>query len=461
MLDTTVMFYIAAEIAVFLLLIGIFLLFHIKKLRALIAKLEAKIRSLRKELKKSRKAAKQALDELAEKSKIKPKALIDYIDEEIDNTRDYHEGLNPDQDIVLDISPEAPVERQAASLRHAFLIAEKEAKYAGSDDESNWAVLQAKLQQIIDFYRGANPPEEKVEEIEEPVVQAQVDNTEEVKALKARIENLEGFKTLFFDMEGQWESAKVQAEEYYQKLMELGRGMGAGDDFTDLLHDYSKTFDDLGLVITGQEVDESRSAQAETAVQVSVVKGAAGGAAENQEEINRLRSMAVDQHKVIEELKKKLLGADSVEAKDEVIGQLTKELEQLQRFVKEAETCTELIEGELNRAIEENEDLRKKLGTLGDADVPKEEVERLETMVNDFTDESRGMLATIASIEEENQELKQTIESGELGIETVEGGSADAGELKEKLADVQQELLNLQTQHIELEERYLELKMKG
>ena len=83
------------------------------------------------------------------------KSFLDYIDEEIDATYVHHQSLNPDRDIVLDIAPESPIERQATALRHAFFIAEKEARYAGEEDHSSWDVLVTKYQHIIQFYESA------------------------------------------------------------------------------------------------------------------------------------------------------------------------------------------------------------------------------------------------------------------------------------------------------------------
>ena len=169
--------------------------------------------------------------------------------------------------------------------------------------------------------------------------------------------------------------------------------------------------------------------------------------------------MAVDQHKIIVELKRQLLDSKSEESREEVISQLADQLEQQQRFLKEAETCTQLLEDELSRTIEENEQLRSDLESSGDG----EDMEKLESMVSDLTSESRDMLSTIAALEAENSQLKNALEEGESSSSDAQSSNpndVDLDALKEKLNEAQQELLELQAQHIELEERYLELKMK-
>lgn len=463
MTDSPIFLYSLAEIALLLLVISIFLIFNIRKSRATIQELENTISKMRKAISKAKKEAKKAIKALAEKNKIKPKEFIDYLDEEIEGTRDFHQTLNPDRDIVLDIAPDASLERQATSLRHALLIAEKEARYAGDDDSSNWDVLQSKFQQIIQFYISVAPqggPED------EPVIELEIaeevapDNTEEIAGYKQRIENLERFKKLFFEMEDKWSTAKKDADDYYQQLLAMGANIGAGDDFDSLLNKYAGAFDDVGNLIAAAVGDSNKAVSNDN--DRAEVAGAAQDKGKlvfaNREEMQRLRNMAVDQHKLIEELKKKLTLSDSVEDKEKVLIEMSSQVERQQRFLKEAEACTQLIEDELNRALEENQELRKNIESGGGGE-SSEEYARMEAMVQDFTNESREMLGTIATLEEENVSLRKELDSGGEGA----GGSAaapDTDVLQGKLDEMQQEFLNLQTQHIELEERYLELKMR-
>lgn len=442
--ESSLLFYITAELAVLLLIVCIFLMMHLGKMKKLIAKLEDKIVSLRKSIGKSRNETKKALKQLAEKETIPSLSFLDYLDTEIDSTRDHHQSLDPGRDIVLDIAPDAPIERQVSALRHAFLIAEKEARYAGDEDSSSWDVLQAKLQQIIQFYESANPPTAEQEPADDTAL------TEEITNYKSRIQNLERFKKLFFDMESKWEHSKAQADDYHQQLIAMGKSLGGGEKFDGLLEKYANAYNDIGDLIQSEGSDE---AGAEINLEYS---GAGKTIIANQEEILRLKNMAVDQHKVITELKKKLLSSSSPEDQQRIVTDLSDQLGQQQRFMQEAETCIQLVENELTRAIDENESLRAQLKSAGSVDsaVTGEEVERIEAMVKDLTSESKDMLGTIAALEEENSDLKQQLESGGSGdTENVET-------LKSRLGEMQQELLSLQTQHIELEERYLELKMK-
>lgn len=448
--DSNMSLYMAIELAAVLLLVAIFLLVHVSKLKKLIAMLEEKIKNLRVSMGLAKKDAKEAQEALTEAQKIKPKTYMDFIDEHIEDTRDHHQTHNPDRDIVLDISMDAPIERQAAALRHALLIAEKEACYAGEEGYSDWGVLQSKLQQLIQFYEQSAEPD-VVDAIDDLDLSSAVDDDAhqaEIADYKKRIENLERFKKLFFDMEAKWKQAKKDSDSYHEQLVAMGSELGAGEEFEELMNKYASSYDEVGNLINNGAGDSKISVEidARTTGSNRTIIG-------NQEEMLRLRNMAVDQHKVITNLKKKLLAADSAEAQKEVVAELTEQLERQERFLKEAETCTQLLEDELNRAIDENQALREAAEQGG----ASEDLAHLEELVSDLTKGSQEMLKAIAALEDENNALQQQIVGG------LEGGqsSENVEKLQAKLVETQQELLNLQTQHIELEERYLELKMEG
>ena len=461
--ESDILIYIVAEVALLLLLVTGFLLYYVKGLRKLITQLEERVVSQRQNLRNSQQQNRELQQALAEKPVVEPRSFLDYIEDEITLTREHHQSLNPDRDIVLDISQESPLERQAASLRHAFLLAEKEALYAGDGGKTSWDVLDAKLGQIIAFYESEQPPAVSAGNDDEEIQPLDIEQSgaadsaleEEIANYKKRIENLEKFKKLFFEMEKKWEASNRQADEYHEQILAMGMQLGGGEHFQDLMESYSRSYADFGLVMN-DAAEAGRDDQVkviERRTEVTVEKSRSGPTViANQEEIDRLKNMAVDQHKVIIGLKKQLLEAKSAEAREKLIEELAAELEKQERFLKEAETCTELLENELSRTVAENETLRQQLeeGTVSDS--MQEDFERMKTMVADLTNESKEMLNTIAVLERENQQLKS-----QAGVST----EGDSQALQKKLRDLRQELLNLQTQHIELEERYLELKTRA
>src|SRR5579862_2405455 len=94
-----------AEIAVVLLLLCLILLLHVRGLRRLVAALEARVISVRETLRATRQDAKVVRQQLTEMEQSPALDYSEQIDAQIDATRNFHLSLDPDRDIVLDISP--------------------------------------------------------------------------------------------------------------------------------------------------------------------------------------------------------------------------------------------------------------------------------------------------------------------------------------------------------------------
>jgi hypothetical protein len=205
MFDSPIVLVVALEIAVVLLLLCLFLLLHLRGLRRLVAALEAKVVSVRDTLRAARQDTKMVRQQLAEHEASPGMDYSEYVDAQIDATRNHHLSLDPDRDIVLDIAPDTTLERQAVALRHAFLVAEKEAWLAGESEAVDWAVLQGKLGQIIQFYQqddgaaaAADSDELTLEAALDNAANEEVIKLQEALATQTRhMENLEKFKKLF------------------------------------------------------------------------------------------------------------------------------------------------------------------------------------------------------------------------------------------------------------------------
>lgn len=451
--ESKLFLFIAIEMMALLVIVCLVLLFRMRGLHRFIKALEDRIRALRDSLRSSRSEARQAQAGLAASARATPKGYQQHIEDQLAETRDYHQGLGSDQDIALDIAAGVPVERQVAALRYAYLVAEQEAAASGA---ASWDVLQARLAQLLDAAGdavGGGPP--AGDETDSSTLQDQdpapgEEGEPSLEHLQKRVRNLERFRQLYFDMERKWQEVRAQAEDYQSQLAAAARDLGADDAFHATLARYGETVNELGRVIkTGEGLSGGRGPESDERQRPSVGKLVIA----NQEEVQRLRNMAVDQHKVIVALKKRLAGASTVEAKDALIAELTQQLERQQRFIQEADTCTQLLEEELTRTIEDNHLLRQQLVEQGESAVTgdPEEIAQLEALVGDLTGESRTMLATIATLEAENRELRE--QSAPAPATAV-----DDSALEQALKSAQQKLLNLQAQHIELEERYLELK---
>jgi len=462
-MNSDMLLYATAELAVMLLCICAFLVFHVRSLKKLIKRLEAKVLELRETIGATKQNAKAKIQEI--KNNFQEKSYLEYIDEQIELTRDHHASQSPDRDIVLDLDTDIPEERQITALRHAFLVMEKEAQYASEDAaEKAWPVIRAKLQQIIHFYRTAfqgsgSGAAAVASEADEMLLQ-------ELQNYKQRVENLDKFKKLFFDMEKQWNAARKEAEQYRAQLLEMTQGLENAGAIEDVLNQYTDTYNNFqnyidsgsdladggtGEVVRQREVKKEEIVDQRKAPETKVI-------ITHQDEIVRLRKMMVEQHNIIAGLKEKLR-TDSTEDKLAAVEQLSRELDKQERMMRESETCIKLLEDELDQVRAHMQVLQDENNQLRGDEGPQQSEQEVQEMLASHVAESRDMMTSIAQLEKDNKQLRDQLAKG--GGSAGGGDSDDAAEaerLRTKLADVQQELLNLQTQHIELEERYIELK---
>lgn len=412
------------ELYVVLLGITIFLVFHARTLKGVVKKLQDRLKKAVDDLKKSKAAYQKAQDEL----NVDPaETQLRILDEQLDITRDYHATLDPDQDIALDLNTAVPLPRQVAAFRHALLIAEKEALYASGTTIPNWGVLENKLSQLIGYYQDPHNDDSTNNTDTDNAGLSQLQ--EELDNSKKRVSNLERFKTLFFDMEEQWNQAKAEAEDYYHQLMSMADSMENSDNFENLLERYNQVYNAVGETIVEATGD------AITTVKMDP---------KSQQELANLRNVATEQQRLIKELQKKLSNAETADDKALLINELNHQLERQQRFVKESETCITLLEGELTEATNVIRAMEAKLKQDGN----KEENQKLKALVRQFSTESKEMLQNLAQLEMEKEGLEK-----ELQQDSKHASSA-------KVESLQQELLQLQAQYADLEERYLDLKLQ-
>jgi chromosome segregation ATPase len=155
--------------------------------------------------------------------------------------------------------------------------------------------------------------------------------------------------------------------------------------------------------------------------------------------------VAEDQHSIIETLRQKLSKASTKEEKDAIINDLSHQLDQQTRYVQESETCIKLLEDELSNALDKINQLED---NLQKADSKLSHIPNMQCMIQQFTEESKDMLHTLASLEQENNTLLSKL------------NSSDSNSSSATVDKLQKELLSAQQEYAELEERYLELRMQ-
>ncbi|MFL0802135.1 MAG: hypothetical protein K6L81_00330 [Agarilytica sp.] len=416
----------AAEVAAVLLIFCIILLYQNRSLRNLIKKLQGRMTELVGDL-KTAKSSPPPPEAAADTPLALCKSFLDHVGDQIEITRDHHKSLSPDRDIVLDLAPDTDLPRRAAALRYAMLLAEKEALLSvieSEDEEINWSLIRGKYQQIFDFYEDYTP------EAEEVADHADIEAlNQELTNAKKRINNLEKFKALYFDLEEQWEESKNKAQEHYNDLSAMASEVENGDKFESALEGYHASYGNIDKMIQ-QGVGDP-----ETIIETVKVTDA-----ETAGELRHLRMVAADQHKIITELEEKLKGANSDEERNQIMEGLKGELDKQKRFIQESETCIQLMEDELNNAHKELDQLKGRLKALPS----------LKTQMQEMRKQKDEYELKVYALTSENRKLTKKLKEDKSSIPVDNG---DAAKLKKEVAD-------LETRYANLEEKYLDLKLK-
>jgi hypothetical protein len=385
------------------------LLFQNRKMHSLVEKLQARMHELVGELKKSR-------EESGNKPAGQDSNYMSHINQQIEQTKKHHISFRSGQDIMLDLDPEAPLPRRTAALRHAVLIAEKEA-HSQHTNKTNWDLLAARYQQLLDFNKtyDRNPAANAGE-----LAQLQA----ELAISQTRIANLEKFKSLYFDLEKNWQASKGKAGGYFDEMSNLINQGRPAEDIIPLLNHFNTVYSDFNEQIEAgvNSLSPPLNAQA-------------------QNEINRLRNVTVDQHRTIAELQEKLSRASNDEQRASIIKELQRELHKQARYIQESETCIMLMEDELHSSKKEIDQLSARAAQVGPIRLRLKELESADT----------AHQSIIQSLKQDNFRLNQKLKT--INETTPE-------ETNESRA-LRKELTHIKAKYAELEERFLDLKLKG
>ncbi len=344
-----------------------------------------------------------------------------FIDEQLAVTRDRFSLLAPHRDLTAIQPDDAPINQRIVVLRHAFLRAEELSTTAVQGSEGYWDIFQQALAPLL---RTAADT---------------INNSEELEIYKKRVENLEKFKSLFFDLEKRWDEAQANAQVHYNELYAMADNIADKDRYEYLLGQYNDSYNDLNQYIystkaalTGQPAENKT---------INIIRQDPRAA----EEIMKLRNVAADQYRIISNLQRKLEEAVTAEEKDQLITELEQQLQRQIRFVQESDTCVQLLEEELAKA---NEKILQQESSIEHEQLLEEENQRIKATLHSFTRESKDLLENIEELEKENDQLKN------VAHDTYSVGRQETSE------QFQGELMELRKQYAELEEKYLLLKLK-
>lgn len=355
-------------------------------------------------------------------SNSEAKPYKQFIYEQLELTQDRFNLLAPRSDIAGIQPSDVPLNQRIVALRYAFLRAEELGTTAVQGSEAYWDIFQQTLEPLLQT---------------ESLVTESVDS-DELETYKKRIENLEKFKKLFFDLEKRWNEAQANAQQYYNELSSMADGITDREHYEYLLGQYNDSYQNMNQyihstsnAITGQPTENKT---------INILRQDPRAA----EEIMKLRNVAADQYRVISNLQRKLEEAVTAEEKDLVIKELEQQLQRQIRFVQESDTCVQLLEEELSKA---NEKIAMQEDMIDNEHHLEEENLRIKETLHNFTRESKDLLENIEDLEKENDQLK----NASVDQATSKDGSSE---------QMHTELAELRKEYAELEAKYLELKFK-
>lgn len=414
----TLILVIAIEIYAALLIAAFFLVMYAFKQKKLIRRQQDKLRELIKTINTS-----------SAPTSAPAKTYKQQIYEQLEITQDRFALIAPRQEIANFPPTGQPTTQRIVALRYAFLRAEELGTTEVQGSEGYWNILREALEPLLQLA--------SIEQADTPTSE----NDEELEMYKKRVENLEKFKKLFFDLEKRWNEAQANAQGYYNELYAMADGVADREQYEFLLGQYSNSYNDINHYI--QTTNSALTGQPQENKTINIIRQDPRAA----EEIMKLRNVAADQYRIISNLQRQLETAESAEEKEQVIKDLEQQLQRQIRFVQESDTCVQLLEEELNKA---NEQLAEQVRLLDKDQLLEEENQRIKETLESFTQESKELLGNLEDLEKENDQLKSDLEQTS---ETAEHNPAS-------LQKIQDEFAELRKQYTELEEKYLELKFK-
>ena len=408
---------IAIEIYVALLIAAFFLVIYAFKQKKLIRRQQDKLRELISTINASSAPA-----------STPAKTYKQQIYEQLEITQDRFALIAPRQEIANFQPSDQPVNQRIVALRYAFLRAEELGTTEVQGSEGYWNIFRETLEPLLPTTI-------------EPTESYTSESNEELEMYKKRVENLEKFKKLFFDLEKRWNEAQANAQGYYNELYAMADSVADREQYELLLGQYSNSYNDISHYI--QSTNSALTGQPVENKTINIIRQDPRAA----EEIMKLRNVAADQYRIINNLQRQLETAESAEEKEQVIKELEQQLQRQIRFVQESDTCVQLLEEELNKA---HEQIAEQAKLLGKDHLLEEENQRIKETLQSFTQESKELLGNLEDLEKENDQLKSDLEQKS---ESTESNPAS-------IQKIQDEFAELRKQYTELEEKYLELKFK-
>jgi hypothetical protein len=366
---------IAIEIYVILLIGAIVLFIHTRKLKSLLRRQQEKLLMLLHERQQNQKTVIKTAHNLP----IKPaQNYKSYLNEAIGATSEQYSQISPNNEIGAKQAEDSSQFQRILALRYAFLRAEELGTTESIGSTKYWNIFQQALEPLL---TSSNTHDKELKE--------------ELATYKKHIGQLEKFKLLFFDMEKQWANAQANAENYYEQLTSMSNEFAEKQGFSEILQQYHSVYNDIYKTIV--ETTSSPQLIHNKSI-INITRQDPRAVAE----ILKLRNVAADQHRTINQLQKKLAEATTAIEKETVFQELQQQLQRQTRFVQESETCIQLLEDELSKAHEE---LSLQGAMLAEQSAINEENQKMKDTLHSLSLENKDLANNLSRLEKESVAL--------------------------------------------------------
>ncbi len=261
---------------------------------------------------------------------------ITYLNKQLQVTEDNFNQLHINKDINSALNDQI-VNIQAISLRFHVLQAEYLHLTTHNKETSFDSIIHTYETHIQLLLKNAG--EQQITTLKNEIGSLQ----DKLMQNKKTISHLESLKHHYSDLEEQLTSCQNEAQTHIGTLQGLEDELNP--DIKHSLEAYTKSYDEMAeLLNDGKQLHliTSNSADAE-------------------QEIESLRLFAANQHKMIEELQAKLRNQSKISHDEETMDHITNELSKHKQFMKESETCIQLMEDELANASREIRGLKAQI----------------------------------------------------------------------------------------------------
>ncbi len=350
--------------------------------------------------------------------------LIEHVREQYQSQ--YGNDISPaDGEDIDDDKPS--VEKFVLIAGFQTMIAELSALENSNDPETTWAKIQNELTPLFKNYLEpilARQQEASAEQDDDESLKAELENANQ------RINNLETFKQLYFDLQSKMSDSVVAIESLNQQILESAEGSDNIEEIRQLIEENKTHYLEMGQMIGMDKEQHHKSVADKMDYSDAIIN-------ERKDEIKRLKHKISQQFEDIWKLKNNLTDSDK-NVKPEA---LSAGIETISRNLKDAEMCIETMDMEIQTLTSEITNLRNQLAEKGSEAVgasPEQEkvLQDKDVLIERFSNESKELMNCITGLEDDS--LAQ---------------SKNFKELEEKY-------LKLETEYSSMESKYLEAMSK-